>query len=1012
MKPYIQPIVALTSILILIGLATGTAYGLPPTLDDIQDAIQDQGLDWTAASQSVWQKTWAEKDSILGCIIPALRDPGDDLLLRLPRVLLRELPDSIDWRDHGDTNYVSSVKDQGHCGSCWAFAACGVVESLRKIKGYSPCGCENLSEQFLVSCDIGVGGNLGCNGGYPDRTANYLQNTGTPDEACFPYKAKQLLCAQRCDDWASRVRKISGWSYVRNGGSTSGQTIDSMKTALTVAPQWTTMYVYEDFYAYDGGVYEYATGEKQGGHAIMLVGYNDADNCFICKNSWGTAWGENGYFRIDYNQIDSGVEFGKYTITYDMDPEDDESVDDCHRYALDLTGPFEWLPGTQGMAVHSDDEVVLAQPPFAVKYCCLVNPGPIGLSTNGWLGMGGSYTRDAWPEHSCIPSSHGPGSMVAPLWTDLDPSMGGDIYTGNPGDGRWVVEYRNIPRKDIGTPETFEVIFYDPQVHPTPTGDSIIRFQYLTHHPLGEYQAVGIENHEQTCGVQMYCNGEGTPIGSGLSITFTPVPYGDEHPAEAPTGLWTQYSEPYAELVWNNPVYNTEGFELPFLDRVVVERDGVVRAELHGEPGEEMSWLDRDPGAGGHIYTVYAVAGNATGLSAEAGLSVPPRIDHLDHDAGNVVFTVTDQGICGFMDATQGVGSGFVFGEDGINRLFLGSLWAGTDAEYALNRDYDEDPYPDWQFRASFAAPPLRADQEFAAACDDQGHPYARGLCVEQYSRAWTGAPDDDFVILTYRLRNEGAAEITGLYVGQFMDWDVSPASPWSEQGAADPDERLVYMWHDLTHPYVGVALLDTVPPAAAPAANLTLIHNPTFVYPLGYIGDTDRALFLSGGDPAHSVAASWEANDWSVMASAGPFALDPGNSLTVAFAVLGGEDEADLRANAAAAYLAYNRDPAGLVGEEGAPRALRLHANRPNPFGRATTIRLELPRATEVEVAVFDAAGRLVRVLLEGRMEAGLREISWDGRDAALQPVASGIYFTCVKAQGELIRRQIVVVH
>ena len=1007
MNSRFHPIGRATLILLLIAGAAATAFALPPTLTEIQTAIQDQNLDWTAASQSVWQKTWAQKDSLLGCLFPA-KSADTALLRRLPRGYLRELPDSIDWRDHGDTNYVSSVKDQGSCGSCWAFAACGVVESLRKIKGYSPCGVENLSEEFLVSCNVGVGQNHGCHGGYPDRTANYLQNTGVPDEACFQYQAVELLCAQACNDWATRVRKISGWSYIRDGGSVTNQTVDSMKTALTVAPQWTTMYVYDDFFAYDGGVYEYATGDLAGGHAILLVGYNDADNCFICKNSWGTDWGESGYFRIGYSQVSNDVGFGKWTINYDMDPDDDESVDDCHRYGLDFTRPYDWLPGVIPSGIIHDEQVGPVQPGFPVKYFCTTYNGPILACSNGWLSMNG-MTRDTWPEHACIPDEYGPGAMVAPLWTDLDPT-GGEILSGGGGGGRWVIEYRNVLRKDTGARETFEIVFYDPLVYPTPTGDAMIGFQYQMHPPSGDYQTIGIENQSQSCGVQMYCNGEGMPAAPGMAVTFMPVPYGDEHPAQAPAGLQAEYAEPYGSLGWENPLYNTEGYELPFLDRVVVERDGDVIAELHGAPGETMSWLDREPGPGQHTYAVYAVAGSATGLSASVPLEVPVRVDHRDHDAGNVIFTVTDQGICGFTDATQTTGRGFLFGPGSANRLYVGGLWAGTDAEYALNRDYDADPYPDWRFVASFSADKQAADQEFFAVCDDAGHPYARALRVAQRSRAWASAPDNDFVIVEYRLHNDGAEPLADLYVGQFMDWDVSPSNPWAERGGTDPASRLVYMYHDASLPWVGVAVLDTLPPEQAPAANLTLIHNPTFVYPLGHISDADRALFLSGADPAHSVATSWEANDWGTLASAGPFTLAAGDSVTVAFAVLGGTTLADLVTNAQEAERLYQTTSSN-VDDWAAETRLSLAGGRPNPLRAGTTLHFTLPGAAAVELAIFDANGRLVRTLVDGVIGAGAHDIRWDGCTDEARPVASGVYFARLKADGRSMLRRVVVV-
>jgi C1A family cysteine protease len=74
--------------------------------------------------------------------------------------------------------------------------------------------------------------------------------------------------------------------------------------------------VYEDFKHYKSGVYSYVSGKKLGGHAILLVGYDDKEQCFIVKNSWGPDWGENGFFRIAYSELDSVVGFGKNTVAY------------------------------------------------------------------------------------------------------------------------------------------------------------------------------------------------------------------------------------------------------------------------------------------------------------------------------------------------------------------------------------------------------------------------------------------------------------------------------------------------------------------------------------------------------------------------------------------------------------------------------------------------------------------------------------------------------------------------
>jgi hypothetical protein len=76
------------------------------------------------------------------------------------------------------------------------------------------------------------------------------------------------------------------------------------------------MDVYADFFSYHSGIYKYVSGTYQGGHAILIVGFDDASQCFKVKNSWGTSWGEAGYFRIAYSEVTSVVGFGEYTIAY------------------------------------------------------------------------------------------------------------------------------------------------------------------------------------------------------------------------------------------------------------------------------------------------------------------------------------------------------------------------------------------------------------------------------------------------------------------------------------------------------------------------------------------------------------------------------------------------------------------------------------------------------------------------------------------------------------------------
>ena len=991
-----------------------------PTLTQIQSAASDSG--WTAGSNPIWNLTWAQKAKRLGFIVPSSDE--DDLGPRSHVVPADSLPASWDWRNVNGSSYVSSVKDQGSCGSCWAYAACGALESLREIRNDTGCAIENLSEQFLVSC---CKANSGCSGGNAPGTANCLRDTGTVSQACFPYTASDDPCDDRCDDWQSEVRSISGWSY--SSSLPRFPTLNELKSSVKRAPVWTTFLVYADFCAYNSGVYRHVIGPLLGGHAVLMVGYNDTTLSFTCKNSWGSSWGENGYFRVAYSQIPpGGCQFGRWTQDYYLG-----LMAACLPYESDDLAEFDWH-SVAGPAIANRDELHPLVLPFGIKYFCSEQDDAT-ISTNGWVAMA-DFAGPTWPQHAQIPSEDGPPNMVAPLWTNLlTTGRNSGIFYEDTGDGRFVVEFREMEHADEPLAlETFEVIFYDPDIYPTQTGDARIKFQYLQHWPgIDEYPGytVGIENEPETCGTQYYTNfdpprrvdkdgrlildgfrSQGTPVHGGLAIEFTAIPDGENDVTpQPPTGLTAVYDEPFVTLNWTNPVYDTRGFMLDFLDGGVIECDEEPIAMTGGGPGDAEEYSYRELATGTHDYDVGVHVGAMWSDSTTVQLGIPTRTDYADHDVGNVRFTVTDQGICGYMDDSQSEGSGFRYGGTEDSWLYIGGLWAGTDTSYALNRDFDHDPYADWMFWNDVESPvPALSDQDYVAVFDDGGHALPRHVLVTQHSLSWAETPYDDFVILDYDVVNGGEQALEGLYVGQYMDWDIPPGSGGGNSAGTDSLLRLAYMWRDAGYPYVGAALLETAPGVGPPVANLTLVHNPTFVYPEQYLLDRDRYLFLSAGDPDHAVPQMTETADWSALVSAGPFDLDAGSSVTVPFAVVGGDDYAELVANVVRAQEVYYALSVGVPEEEPVEYRLELGQNRPNPFNPVTSIRYVLPAPGHVRLAVYDASGRLVTTLVDEHVKAGPHATAWNSRSAGGAEVASGVYFCRLEAGGRTLTRKMVL--
>ncbi len=221
----------------------------------------------------------------------------------------------IDWRSHLGINWLGPVMNQGNCGSCVAFAAVATLEAQTSITSGLPWLRSTYSPQALFACGGGS-----CESGWMPMIANYhLENTGIPDEACLPYTSgstgEDVSCSERCSNAANRSLKVAN---VTSPSSRHSSSADAVKAALLKGPLMTTLDVYADFLAYRSGIYRHVSGESLGGHAVSIVGFNDAKKAWLIRNSWGQEWGEAGYAWISYADS-SGV--GEETWSYEVKPE-------------------------------------------------------------------------------------------------------------------------------------------------------------------------------------------------------------------------------------------------------------------------------------------------------------------------------------------------------------------------------------------------------------------------------------------------------------------------------------------------------------------------------------------------------------------------------------------------------------------------------------------------------------------------------------------------------------------
>jgi len=263
---------------------SSTKRNLVNILQELRNFLKERNATWTAGFTSVSSiplKELLGLDSIFDYMnFNEQNDANSNISYTV------SVPKELDWHNYNGRDYMSPVKRQNG-GTCWAYAVVGTIEGRLNLERGNPNFDKDLSETYIVKhCPYG-----GYNGGDPYRTLEWLKSNSVPEES-----------------GAFRT-KIKNWGWVTHDSSFSNGNLNykvsAIKNALNeYGPLLAAMYVYSDFQHYTGGVYQhYGPEPKTVNHAVVIVGYNDYQRYWICKNSWGTGWGEHGYFRIKYGEV-------------------------------------------------------------------------------------------------------------------------------------------------------------------------------------------------------------------------------------------------------------------------------------------------------------------------------------------------------------------------------------------------------------------------------------------------------------------------------------------------------------------------------------------------------------------------------------------------------------------------------------------------------------------------------------------------------------------------------------
>ncbi|XP_036405895.1 cathepsin B-like [Megalops cyprinoides] len=244
-----------------------------------------------------------------------------------------KLPKNFDPREHWpNCPTLKEIRDQGSCGSCWAFGAAEAISDRLCIHSNGKISVEISSEDLLTCCsDCG----MGCNGGYPSAAWDYWTSEGLVSGGlydshvgCRPYSIPPCehhvngtrppctgeggdtpRCLTQCEEGYSPSYKQDK-HYGKRSYSVPSEQQQIMSELYKNGPVEGAFTVYEDFLLYKTGVYQHVTGSALGGHAIKILGWGEENGTpyWLAANSWNTDWGDNGYFKILRGEDHCGIE--------------------------------------------------------------------------------------------------------------------------------------------------------------------------------------------------------------------------------------------------------------------------------------------------------------------------------------------------------------------------------------------------------------------------------------------------------------------------------------------------------------------------------------------------------------------------------------------------------------------------------------------------------------------------------------------------------------------------------
>ncbi len=388
-------------------------------------------------------------------------------------------------------------------------------------------------------------------------------------------------------------------------------------------------------------------------------------------------------------------------------------------------------------------------------------------------------------------------------------------------------------------------------------------------------------------------------------------------------------------------------------------------------------------------------------------LTITVNVDYINVAINNVSTSITSKSIIGYNQTGQLEGLGFTYMNSPTILYDMGLMIGAAGKQVSDNlRGGAGLQNEDFSSVTNVVSqePGTVSDFDVSGVFDDMGinSPNPLEILIRHNAYAWVASPDDNYVMVQYFIKNTGTAVLNDLYAGLFADWDI-PAYA-NNKCATDVARKMGYVWStDIGGLYGGIKLLSHTSGFNHYALDNILVSGSINMTDSFDNSEKYQALSTSRTDAGTGTSTG---NDVLSVVSSGNFNLAPGDSVEVAFALIGGDNLASIQASADAAQAKYDNIFIGLLPVDKALTS-QLYGTYPNPAGKSTRLDFSLNESTNCEIGIYNLLGVKVKTIVNERLTAGKYTLDID-----LSKLSSGNYLCRMTAGDYNKTLPITIVH